>query len=139
MILPTRTEKELSMEDENIKLKTGGDGRTTAVPRVDPVDDDRKQPKGRAGSRTVKLVLLLVVLAVAGTGGKHLWTYLDSYESTDDAQIEGHLNGIGSRIGGTVTSVHFENNQVVTAGHVFGEPEPRDYIPAGKQDKTRVA
>jgi len=138
MILPTKTEEELSMEDENVKLKTGGDGRTTAVPLVDPVDD-RKQPKGRAGSRTVKLVLLLVVLAVAGTGGKHLWTYLDSYESTDDAQIEGHLSGIGSRIGGTVTAVHFENNQVVTAGQILAELDPRDYILAVEQAKASVA
>jgi membrane fusion protein, multidrug efflux system len=140
MILPTWTEEELSMEDENVNLKLGGDAGTTATQHIDPADNDnRKQPKGRAGSRTVKLLLLLVVLVVAGAGGKQLWDYLDSYESTDDAQIEGHLNGISSRISGTVTAVYFENNQAVTAGQVLVELDPRDYNLAVEQAQASMA
>ena len=45
----------------------------------------------RGRSRAVKLLMLLAVLASAGVGAKQLWGYFDSYESTDDAQIEGHL------------------------------------------------
>jgi membrane fusion protein (multidrug efflux system) len=131
MILPTQTEEDRSM---------GGDADTTAASHVNPDNsDNRIQPKGRAGSRAIKLLLLLVVLAAVGVGGKKLWDYLDSYESTDDAQVEGHLNGISSRISGTVTSVHFENNQAVAAGQVLVELDPRDYNVAVEQARASVA
>jgi membrane fusion protein (multidrug efflux system) len=139
MILPTRTEEELSMDDENVNLKPGGDARTTVTPPVDPADNDnRKQAKRQTRSRAAKLLLLLAVLAAAGAGGKKLWGYLDSFESTDDAQIEGHLNAIGSRISGTVTAVHFENNQVVTVGQILVELDPRDYRVAVEQAKASM-
>ena len=139
MILPTRTEEELSMDDENVNLKPGGDARTTVTPPVDPADNgNRKQPKRQTRSRTAKLLLLLAVLAAAGAVGKQLWGYLDSFESTDDAQIEGHLNPISSRISGTVTAVHFENNQVVTAGQILVELDPRDYGVAVEQAKASM-
>ncbi len=87
-------------------------------------------------ARAVKLFVLLVVLAAAGVGAKQLWGYFDSYESTDDAQIEGHLNGISSRISGTVIAVHFENNQKIAAGEVLVELDPRDYRVSLEQAKA---
>jgi membrane fusion protein (multidrug efflux system) len=71
-------------------------------------------------------------------GAKQLWGYFDSYESTDDAQIEGHLNGISSRISGTVTAVHFENNQKIAAGEVLVELDPRDYRVSLEQAKASM-
>jgi membrane fusion protein (multidrug efflux system) len=112
MIVPTQSEEALTMEDEKIDPHASP---TSAV------------PKERGRSRAVKLLVLLAVLAAAGAGAKQLWGYFDSYESTDDAQIEGHLNGISSRISGTVTAVHFENNQKIAAGEVLVELDPRDY------------
>ena len=53
--------------------------------------------------------------------------YLRSYESTDDAQVDGHLNSISPRINGTVVSVYVENNQSVTAGQPLVDLDPRDY------------
>jgi membrane fusion protein (multidrug efflux system) len=109
MIVPTKSEEAFAVEDRTVNH---------ATPPV---------PKKWGLSRAVKLLALLVLLAGAGLGAKQLWDYLDSSESTDDAQIEGHLNGISSRITGTVTAVHFENNQKVTAGEVLVELDPRDY------------
>src|ERR1700761_5863350 len=77
-------------------------------------------------------------MVAAGAGAKQLWGYFDSYESTDDAQIDGHLNGISSRISGTVTAVHFENNQTVTAGEVLVELDPRDYRVSLEQAKASM-
>ena len=71
-------------------------------------------------------------------GAKQLWTYFDSYESTDDAQIEGRLNGISSRISGTVIAVHFENNQKITAGEVLVELDPSDYKVSLEQAKASM-
>ena len=68
------------------------------------------------------IALVLVVIA-----GALLWSYLSSYESTDDAQVDGHLNMIGSRIAGTVVGVYVENDQFVKAGQVIVDLDPRDY------------
>jgi membrane fusion protein (multidrug efflux system) len=118
MNVATQTEEALKTNAENTNHKTGDDSHTAAV-----------SPVANAGrrSRVVKILVLLAVLAGAGVGAKQLWGYFDSYESTDDAQIEGHLNGISSRISGTVTAVHFENNQKIAAGEVLVELDPRDY------------
>jgi membrane fusion protein (multidrug efflux system) len=123
MIVPTQTEEALksnheATNDETTNRTAGKDSHPVAVP---PVANTGRR------SRVVGIVLLLAVLAGAGVGAKQLWGYFDSYESTDDAQIEGHLNGISSRISGTVTAVHFENNQKIAAGEVLVELDPRDY------------
>jgi membrane fusion protein (multidrug efflux system) len=116
--VPTQSEEAFTLEDEKIGHILGADPRVPATPPI---------PKERGRSRAIKLLVLLAFLVAAGVGTKQLWGYLDSYESTDDAQIEGHLNGISSRISGTVTAVHFENNQKIAAGEVLVELDPRDY------------
>ena len=65
-----------------------------------------------------------------------LLLYLRSYESTDDAQVDGHLNAISSRISGTVIHVYVENNQAVTAGQLLAELDPRDYQVALQQARA---
>src|SRR5580700_10437243 len=112
MNVPTQTEEAPKANDEKTNHKTGADSHTAAAP---PVANTGRR------SRALKLLMLLALLLAASVGTKQLWAYFDSYESTDDAQIEGHLNGISSRISGTVTAVHFENNQKIAAGEVLVE------------------
>ncbi len=129
MNVPTQTEEAPQTNDEKTNHKTGDDFHTAAAP-----------PVAKAGrrSRAVKILVLLAVLAGAGVGAMQLWGYFDSYESTDDAQIEGHLNGISSRISGTVTAVHFENNQKIAAGEILVELDPRDYRVSLEQAKASM-
>jgi len=56
-----------------------------------------------------------------------LWRYLTSYESTDDAQIDGHLNPISARVSGHVTKILVNDNQFVEAGTPLIQIDPRDY------------
>ncbi len=65
---------------------------------------------------------IVVLLAVAG-----VWWYLRGHESTDDAQIDGHIVPIAARVGGTVADVNVEDNQVVEAGAVLVDIDQRDY------------
>jgi multidrug resistance efflux pump len=55
------------------------------------------------------------------------WLYSRTYESTDDAQINGHLNAIASRVAGTVKAVYVENDQPVKAGQTLVDLDPSDY------------
>jgi len=70
-------------------------------------------------------VALSVVAALVGSW----WLHARHFETTDDAQIDGHINVISSRISGTVLYVdpRVENNQYVEAGTLLVELDPNDY------------
>ena len=94
-----------------------------------------EKPRGRL--RTVVVVLLVV--AILATGGILYWNYAQTYESTDDAQIDSHLNGISARIAGTVTAIHADENQFVKAGQLVAELDPSDYSVALTQAQAEMA
>src|SRR5580704_15079917 len=62
------------------------------------------------------LMLGTVVLVAIATG---LLLYFDNRESTDDAQVDGHITPIASKIYGRVASVLVDDNQPVKAGQVI--------------------
>jgi membrane fusion protein (multidrug efflux system) len=104
------------------------------------VDDDRElelEP-AVAGSRRTRLLAALraysrvVVIVAAGVllaAGGAFWRYLTSYESTDDAQVEGHLHAVSARISGTIIRVNpeVEDSHYVQAGTVLAEIDPADF------------
>ena len=73
----------------------------------------------------------LTVLAMLGiaAGGTAFWLQSRGFETTDDAQVDGHFDSISSRISGTVVYVNTkaENNQFVEAGTLLVELDPSDY------------
>jgi len=81
------------------------------------------------------VIALILVLIVAGI---FAWRYFQSYESTDDAQVDGHLMPLSARVGGYVTKVNVDDNQYVTAGTVLVEIDPRDYQVAVDQAKAAL-
>ena len=69
-----------------------------------------------------------------------LWIWLAAaHESTDDAQIEGHVTQIAARVGGTVLRVPIVDNQQVDAGLVLVEIDPRDYQVALEKARAELA
>jgi len=68
--------------------------------------------------------ILLVLLLV---GGYFLWQYFSSYESTDDAEVDGHIDAVSARINGQVTDVLVDEEQIVKRGDVLVKIDPRDY------------
>jgi membrane fusion protein (multidrug efflux system) len=70
------------------------------------------------------VIVVVVVLAVVAAA---VWWHSTFAEDTDDAQVNGHLIQVSSRIGGQVLKVDVEENQVVKAGDPIAELDPRDY------------
>ena len=71
-------------------------------------------------------------------GAFSFWLYSRTYESTDDAQVDGHLSGITARIDGDVKAVHVEENQSVQAGELLVELDPRDFQVAVEQTQAQL-
>jgi membrane fusion protein (multidrug efflux system) len=95
----------------------------------------RRKPR-RRGARILAAIALVIILAI---GGYLLWKYLSSYESTDDAQIDGHVNAISARISGHLSEVPVEDAQIVKAGDVLVKIDPRDYEVAVSQAQANLA
>ena len=73
--------------------------------------------------------LALLAAALAAIAGISWWLHARHFESTDDAQIDGHINVVSSRISGTVRYLNpqVENNQYVQSGTLLVELDPNDY------------
>jgi membrane fusion protein, multidrug efflux system len=82
------------------------------------------------------IVAVALVLLVAGFS---VWHYYSTRESTDDAQINGHIVPISARVGGTVIAVEVNDNQDVKAGTVLVKIDPRDYQVAVEKAKADLA
>jgi membrane fusion protein (multidrug efflux system) len=78
-------------------------------------------------ARPYARVVLIIAVIVLLVGGFFAYQYFSSYESTDDAQVDGHLMPISARIPGYVTKVNVDDNQIVKQGTVLAEVDPRDY------------
>lgn len=78
-----------------------------------------------AKPRAVRLVLPLLVALALG-GGAVSYTRGLGKESTDDAQVEGHVASVAPRVAGQVARVLVQDNQAVKAGDVLLELDDRD-------------
>ncbi len=94
-----------------------------------PKEQDAEQQKPpmdpRKKRRNILVGVTVVVLLLIG--GLFWWLHARSYEDTDDAQIDGHLHPLSSRVDGTVLAVYAEDNQKVKAGDLLIQLDGKDY------------
>lgn len=90
-----------------------------------------QQPRAR---RILLAAIVCVPLAVAA-----VWWYLSGRETTDDAQIDGHITPIAARVGGTILAVHVRDNQRVDAGSLLVEIDPQDFRVALRRAEAELA
>jgi membrane fusion protein (multidrug efflux system) len=67
-----------------------------------------------------------------------LFLYYRQRESTDDAQVDGHITPIAAKIGGRVQQVFVNDNEAVKAGQVLLKIDPRDYQAAVDQAQAAL-
>jgi membrane fusion protein, multidrug efflux system len=78
-------------------------------------------PRRRINPYIAGVIAIVLLAAAAGW-----YFYSQGYEDTDDAQVDGHLNPIASRIDGTINAVHVDDNQAVQTGALLVELDPND-------------
>jgi membrane fusion protein (multidrug efflux system) len=88
--------------------------------------------------RRRNLVLIILVLLVAAAVAAPGWHYLSSYEDTDDAQVDGHIIAVSSRINGTIVGVYVVDTQPVREGQLLAEIDPADYVVAIEGARARL-
>src|SRR6185437_2726247 len=84
-------------------------------------NQEREQEEREAAERTaqrrksrLKKIVPIAVIVIA-VGVLLWWLHARQYEDTDDAQVDGHISQISSRVSGYVTKVYVEDNQEVQA------------------------
>ena len=83
------------------------------------------QLKSLARHRRAPLFAALVAVLFV-TGGAWVWA-LSGSQSTDDAQVDGHVAQIAARVAGTIQAVDVIDNQPVEAGAVLAEIDRNDF------------
>jgi membrane fusion protein (multidrug efflux system) len=102
--------------------------------------ETQKLDLGRDSLVNSKLRLRLTVggiLLLAALLG--LYLYFHNRETTDDAQVDGHITPIAAKIYGRVGKVQVNDNQAVKAGQVLVQLDPADYQAALDQAKAALA
>lgn len=85
-----------------------------------------------------RIFVVVVVLSLI-SGGYLFWLHLSKFESTDDAQVDGQLYAISSRINGHVIEVKVDDEQQVKAGDVLVVLDPKDYEVAVAKARADLA
>lgn len=120
-----RTLEELLQEEEHESSPRLAEHRL----KIEPALEAKKRPSLlgliKAHRRAV-LVMAAIVVLVAATA---MWLHFSAYESTDDAQVDGHLHPVSARISGTIIHVNplVEDSHYVEAGTVLAEIDPADF------------
>src|ERR1700675_1381969 len=108
------------------------ESRTKPLPSTERDFHTRPSRTASPGFR-IAIVIAAVVLLVVGF---FVYRYVSSYESTDDAQVDGHINSISARISGHVIKLNVRDNQNVPVGTVLVEIDPADYQVAYEHAKA---
>src|ERR1051326_4114912 len=115
---PVRTEVETPEKSPESSEEPWSGKERRSIKDTRAVGFFRTHPKAKWIIAALVIVLLI--------GGFFIWRYYSVRESTDDAQIDGHINPISPRVTGTVLRVLHDDNEVVQAGTLLVELDPKD-------------
>jgi membrane fusion protein, multidrug efflux system len=123
----------MSVEIEDVELENAA--------KASPLPEEEillgEPPKGLKNPKVRRLAAIGGVALVAVLLG--IFLYYRNRESTDDAQVDGHITPIASKIYGRVSEVLIDDNQPVKAGQVMIKIDPRDYQASVDQAKAALA
>src|SRR5258708_1487156 len=121
----------------SIEIEVGLENATKAPRITEEKLGLGEAPKGLANPKVRRLLMgggAVVVATIVG-----LFAYFHNRETTDDAQVDGHITPMASKVYGRVAQVLVDDNQAVRAGQVLVKIDPRDYQAAVDQAKASLA
>jgi membrane fusion protein, multidrug efflux system len=95
-------------------------------------------PNETPGNRRRSIAIALSVGVLVAIGAIGYWLYSRNYETTDDAQVDGHLNGVTARVDGVIKAIYVDGNQSVQAGQLVAELDSSDYQVALEQAEAEL-
>ena len=108
------------------------------VDRETPGSPSKESPGKHATTRGKRVLGISAAIVVAIAGSYFAWNAL-RYEDTDDAQIEGHVMQLSTRINGQIKDVYVVEGQLVHAGDVLVAVDSQDYKIAEAQAQANLA
>ena len=101
-------------------------------------NQEQTPPESPAKKSRRKFIVIAVVILLVIGGALFYWHSTFS-EDTDDAQVDGDLYEVSSRVTGQVINVYVKDNQKVEAGQPIADIDPRDYQVAFDQAQANLA
>src|SRR5271165_5247433 len=107
---------------------------------VPNVTKSENESVGVTRSKWIARGIGAIVLICAAVAGTMFWLESRHFESTDDAQVDGHFAALSTRIDGTVMWVNpnVENDHAVKAGDLLLQLDPRDFEVALERAKANL-
>ncbi len=91
-----------------------------------PEPEVAPQPRKRGGRRIFVLGILALMVILGAIFGVRTYLFYEHHATTDDAQIDGHIDPVLTRVSGYVAQVLVSDNQPVKAGDVLVKIDPAD-------------
>jgi membrane fusion protein (multidrug efflux system) len=121
----------------SIELEVGLENAAKVKPEIQMTLHEEEAPKGLANPKLRRMLMAGGVVLLAALAG--LFLYYHNRESTDDAQVDGHITPIAAKVYGRVAEVLVKDNQAVKKGEVLVKLDPRDYQAALEQAQAQLA
>ena len=109
------------------------DSNPTPEPNEPITETEIEKPQSRRRGILVAVVVVIVLVAAG------IWWRSTFSEDTDDAQVNGHLIQVSSRIAGQVLKVYVSENQLVKAGDPIADLDPKDFQVAVQNAEAALA
>src|SRR5213593_159943 len=120
-----------------IEIEVGLENATRVKPKTEEIrlDDAPAVPRANTKLRNGLIFGGAAVLVIVAA----LFLYYFNRESTDDAQVDGHITAVSAKVYGRVAEVLVNDNQPVKAGQPLVKLDARDYQAALDQSKAQLA
>jgi len=119
----------------SIEIEVGLEN-ATKVKKTEEIRLEELESTPRPKAKLRRLLILggaAVLVVVAG-----LFIYYFNRESTDDAQVDGHITAVSAKVYGRVSNVLVNDNEPVKAGQPLVKLDARDYQAALDQAKAQL-
>lgn len=136
------------MADQNERGQQGQTAEIQGTVQIKPQDGQPGAPQQQPDQKRVveeapekksrrRMIIIIVVAILAAIAIFFYWRSTFT-EDTDDAQVDGNLYQVSSRVAGQVVQVDVEEQQTVHKGDPIAEVDPRDFQVAVEQAEANL-